>query len=160
MNILVGSLSRHKLATVRSVFEEYFDDAHVVGADIASGVPPTPCDEQTLIGARARARGAQTLGGAEWYVGLESGLVERYGNMFEEAWACLIGPAEREYLGYSSGLRLPDRVVERMREGLGHAETMNRFLQELGIDDVKDTWASYSGGIIGRGRSQPLGAAR
>lgn len=44
---------------------------------------------------------------------LESGLVERFGQIYEEAWACVISSEMNEYFGYSSGLKVPDSIIKK-----------------------------------------------
>ena len=62
-----------------------------------------------------RARECAQVGGeADYYVGIESGLVERYGPYFEEAWAVIIAGDGKEQIGYSSGLVLPQIVVDEL----------------------------------------------
>ncbi len=57
----------------------------VLGHDADSKMPEAPHDNETYEGALNRAQACYELGGADCYVGLESGLVERYGHFFEEA---------------------------------------------------------------------------
>lgn len=106
-----------------------------------------------MHGAINRALGARVEVQADWYLGLESGLVDRYGQLFEEAWACLIAPDGQRYLGYSSGLALPEQVRLAMEAGEPHPELMNRLLTAMGVSDSKDTWSAYTGGQIARTQS-------
>lgn len=154
MHIVVGSTSERKIAAVRRVVGEFFtraDDLTYAGTDVASGVPETPYDEQTYRGAKQRAVGAKRAAPrARLAVGLESGLVERYGHVYEEAWAVCIDAEGNEFAGYSSGLKVPDSVLAEMHaRGKTHAEVMT-ILEEQHGQLPNDTWGSYSGGIIPR----------
>ncbi|MBW4061716.1 DUF84 family protein [Candidatus Saccharibacteria bacterium] len=153
MKILVGSQSTLKIETVRKVVAALSSDAEIFGLAAESNVPTTPWDDQTHDGARNRAKFCrQTDATADLCVGLESGLVIRYGNAYEEAWACAIDTKGREYLGYSSGLRLPQSVVEAMNQtGRDHGEVMRILRQDRGRPgDAKDTWGDYTGGQLMR----------
>jgi non-canonical (house-cleaning) NTP pyrophosphatase len=114
----------------------------VTGVDVPSGVPDTPWDSETKQGATNRA---QTLAADVVYaIGLESGLVKRYGDIYEECWAC-VSHDGRLYYGYSSGLQLPKYVTEKMSAlQLEHGPAMRHIRMEKGIDNDKDTWGLYS----------------
>jgi hypothetical protein len=54
-----------------------------------------------------------------------------------------------EYLGYSSGLRVPDLILSHMRSsGRPHYEVMAALEAERQLPH--DTWSNYSGGILTR----------
>jgi non-canonical (house-cleaning) NTP pyrophosphatase len=168
MQILVGSTSQRKVLVAQTIFSRYFGQTVLpVSVRVDSGVSPTPHDQATLDGARNRAWGCcryvEGVGHPSlerhppedlFFVGLESGLVERYGLIFEEAWSCVVtrprGRAEyAEYVGYSSGLLVPEAVLSRMRaSGQPHYEVMEALEVELHLPD--DTWANYSGGMLTR----------
>lgn len=152
MKIVVGSKNQRKIYTVKKVFSEILKTRkfEVAGCDVSSGVPETPYGKEIFDGARNRARGClESEKGADYYIGLESGLVERYGDIYEEAWSCVIANEGKEFAGYSSGLKLPDYVKARMKEtDLEHCDVMTVIEKERGLEN--DTWATYSGGSIQR----------
>ena len=153
MKIIVGTKNQKKIAVVRSVFQELLVviDIEVEGHNADSKVPEAPHDKETFEGALNRALDCQSRGKADYYVGLESGLLERYGNYFEEAWAAVISADGARQLGYSSGLMLPAVVAERMRKGEKHNEIMAYYDKKLSApDDNRDTWSRYTGGAISR----------
>lgn len=153
MKILVGTRNQKKVAVVRSVFEQVIgqDEIEILTYDAPSGVPEAPHDKETFDGALNRAKYCESIGGADYYVGIESGLVERYGKYFEEAWAAIIPYAATPLLGYSSGLLLPDVVVKRMANGEMHNEIMADYDKIFNLpDDNRDTWSRYTGGNISR----------
>lgn len=124
------------------------ENIEVLGYSTSSGVPETPYGEQTYQGAKTRSRNCMDSGIADCYVGLESGLVERYGDLYEEAWAHLITKDGKEYTGYSSGLKVPDYITTRMKElDMEHCDVMTLIGEELG-NLPNDTWGTYSGGLI------------
>jgi non-canonical (house-cleaning) NTP pyrophosphatase len=153
MLIVVGSDSERKQRVCRETFARFFPGQvtpeSVLRCAAESGVPPTPHGEQTFAGARNRAWHSRRHGPADFYVGLESGLVERHGQLFEEAWACVLAADGREYAGYSSGLRVPDGVARRMREsGRAHHQVMEEIERELALPH--DTWSNYTEGVLVR----------
>jgi len=153
MKIIVGTKNAKKVETVRSIFQEIMrlHTVEVVAYGAASGVPEAPHDRETYDGALNRATECSRLQEADFYVGLESGLTERYGSMFEEAWAVAIAADGTKYVGYSSGLMLPPMVVARMQSGEKHNEIMRELDKQFNLpDDNRDTWSRYTGGNISR----------
>jgi inosine/xanthosine triphosphatase len=153
MKIIVGSVSSRKIEVIERVARQFCEDnIEISGYPAQSGVPNTPYDNQTFEGAKNRALDSKNCGGeADFYIGLESGLVNRYGHMFEEAWACVIDANRQEYYGYSSGLKVPQYVIDKMAElKMEHCDAMHILEQENNNLRDSDTWHSYSGGIIAR----------
>jgi inosine/xanthosine triphosphatase len=153
MKVIIGTKNQKKIDVVLSIFKGMFDseDITVMGYPALSKVPEAPHDRETYEGAFNRAQECSELGSADYYVGIESGLVERYGNMFEEAWAVVVSRDETKYIGYSSGLLLPSTVVERMNKGEKHNDIMAYFDKEFNLpDDNRDTWSRYTDGTISR----------
>lgn len=148
MNIHLGSTSQHKQNAVEIVLAELLEEKVFIQTyNIASGVSDTPWNEETFQGAKNRAAGIKSDGDGIC-IGLESGLVERFGGIYEESWACVIKNGE-EFYGYSSGLRLPDYVIKRMREdNVEHGPLMRLIRDELGRRNDKDTWGLYSNYIL------------
>lgn len=153
MKIIIGTKNQKKIDVVKSVFEEIFNlsDLEVVAHNADSLVPEAPHDQETYDGATNRATECVSIGAADYYVGIESGLVIRYGNFFEEAWAVVISKDGKKQIGYSSGLLLPAIVAKRMNNGEMHNNIMAEFDKLFDLpDDNRDTWSRYTGGYISR----------
>jgi non-canonical (house-cleaning) NTP pyrophosphatase len=144
MKCILGSTSQRKVEIVRKVLGELVrSDMDVKGFEVKSRVPETPWNEETVIGARNRAMFCRELGeDADYFLGLESGLVERYGHIYEEAWAVVFTPDGKEFSGYSSGLKVPDFILKKM-------EQHNLPHYQIFAEDINsDTWAQYSGELL------------
>lgn len=153
MRIVVGTKNHKKVHVVTEIFQNFFTNPNieVISHNADSKVPEAPHNQQTYEGALNRARECYRLGSADYYIGIESGLVERYGNYFEEAWAVIISADGLEQIGYSSGLPLPPVVVKRMSRGEKHNEIMAYYDKKFNLpDDNRDTWSRYTGGYISR----------
>ena len=147
-------MSKRKIEVAEKIIRHLFPDValRVEGYGAASGVPETPYDRETFNGARNRAHDAKVHipDAADYYIGLESGLVERYGHIYEEAWCAVLASDGREYFGYSSGLKVPDYVLQKMDKlQMKHNEVMTILEEEHG-KLPNDTWGSYSGGMLVR----------
>lgn len=142
----IGSLSKRKIEITQEVFAERFSKVHIEGADVKSLVSDSPMNSDVLLGARNRAQAVSNLVGAEFSVGIESGIVERFDALYEETW-CVIIRQHQVYQAYSSGLILPEIVSCRMLKQ-EHYRVMEELETELNLPH--DTWKNYSGGIIER----------
>jgi inosine/xanthosine triphosphatase len=153
MKIIVGTKNQKKIDVVVSVFKEVLgiDNLEIVAHNAESKVPEAPHGHETYDGALNRAMECYTIGSADYYIGIESGLVKRYGNLFEEAWAVIILKDGTNLVGYSSGLLLPLVVTNRMKNGEKHNDIMSDFDKIFNLpDDNRDTWSRYTGGNISR----------
>lgn len=154
MKAILGSASDRKIRVVeRTLSSLVSHKVDIAGFKADSKVPETPYDKQTYDGARNRAAHCKEAGEADFYIGLESGLIERYGNVYEEAWCAVIAKDGKEYYGYSSGLRLPDYVLGEMKRlNKEHCDVMT-ILEEKHGKLPNDTWGNYSAGMITRENS-------
>jgi len=149
MKIILGSASDRKIKITEKVIKQLFNqECKVIGYPANSNVPDTPYDRQTYEGSRNRALDSQKSGEADYYIGLESGLVERYDHIYEEAWSTIITKEGKEYYGYSSGLKVPDYILKKMDKlKMEHCDVMTLIEEEFNLTE-NDTWGTYSGGII------------
>lgn len=152
MKFIIGSNSERKIRIAGEVIREFFNiqgPVVIEGYEAMSGVPETPYDRQTFDGARNRAqRSKEHSPEADYCIGLESGLVERYGHIYEEAWSAVVSLDGKEFFGYSSGLKVPDYVLRKMDElHMEHCNVMTLLEKEHGTLP-NDTWGSYSGNVL------------
>lgn len=146
-------MNAEKAAVVQDVIQDIFSEVADMNCVAApSGVPEAPYNEQTHEGALNRAKFCQqsSTDPQALCVGVESGLAERGGRIFEETWVVIL-KGDKEYVGYSSGLLLPDYVTQHMKtHGVLHNVAMGAIDKELGIQKGTDTWSTYSGGLLKR----------
>ena len=122
--VAVGSTNPVKLAAVRAVLAALAPNATVEAVAVASTVRDQPWgDEETIRGARARARAACAALGAELGVGIEGGVVDGEDGLRTCAWAAVVSRDGAAATGGSLAMPLPPRVAEAIRAGaeLGHA---------------------------------------
>lgn len=152
MKCVVGTNNKSKITIVAKVLTEFNvqGDISVNGININSGVPDTPWGEEIKQGAYNRATVLANTHKGIHCIGIESGLVTRYGDTFEESWACVIVNTKVFY-GYSSGLLIPKYVLNRMKQDAQeHGPAMNTIRTELNQHDDRDTWGTYSAKLITR----------
>ncbi len=150
VRIAVGSTNPTKLAGVKAIAKKVFPKAEIFGVDADSGVSRQPFANETLGGAINRAMEARKKAGADFGVGLESGIFSFYGRHFDVQW-CAIYDGENITLGHSMGFEVPPKVVERLRKG---KEDMAQVFEEItgirGIGKRKGAIGYLSGGITER----------
>lgn len=160
MIIILGTTSAIKQQALEEILRQYQDvlpflkDYKVMLHEAESLVPITPYNNQTLQGARNRVKALfeKYVRVGDLFVGLESGLVEREGMLFEECWCAIYDKTGKEHVGYSSGLLLPIHITKEMEKGKTHPEALKDIAEEMGINH-KDTWAVYSQGKLSRTES-------
>lgn len=123
--VAVGSHNPVKVGAARAVIVRLHPSAEVTGVAVASGVPDQPWgDEETIAGARTRARAACAAGDAALGIGIEGGVVSHAdGRVRTCAWVAAVTRDGREGIGGSLSMILPRDVGELVRGGmeLGHA---------------------------------------
>ena len=157
--IAIGSNADYKRNAVEKVFGELMEGSfNIHTVDVESGVPQTPWDNDTFNGSRNRCDATALIyPDAKYVVGLESGLVLRYGCVYEETWCHIRNNLSVYGRGVSSGLRLPDYISNEMKTfNETHDVVMEKIRKRLRdkskskTHDTKDTWSTYSGGLISR----------
>lgn len=131
--VAVGSANPVKLAAARAVIAGAAKDAQVAAHPVPSGVADQPFgDEETIRGARERARAARLAADADLGIGLEGGVVDSPDGMRTCAWCVIVHRDGREGVGGSLAMPLPSAVAAMIREGeeLGHA--MDRLVAARG----------------------------
>ena len=160
MNIHLGTTSELKKVALDKALNYYVNinkienDWTITSFEVESGVSPTPIDEESYLGAFNRAmslynQNQNTKNMGDLFVGLESGLVDRYGKRFEECWCVIIDKHKNEYIGISSEYALPNTVKTQLNKGIKHVDILNNIGLTLNIPP-KNTWGIYSNNMINR----------
>lgn len=156
MKIAVGSKNEAKVGAVREILADYphLSSADIEGFDVSSEISPQPLSlEETLRGARNRAKNAREAGNADYGIGIESGLVEvpysKSGYM--DLTTCAIYDGSEYHLGVSSAWEFKDPEIFRII-GSGAGE-MTDVLVERGIFADQSARAGMGAiGVVTKGR--------
>lgn len=158
MRILVGTENKRKIEAVRTVIDDVFvgdNEYAITGFSAVSDVSETPLGEETKQGAINRAVSAEKHNtDYDLYIGIESGLINRFGDWYEEVWSAIIYDG-KIYTAYSSGVKLPESISTKLLPDVSnHRDIMNSFRVKynMGIDAALgvDTWGDYTGNKISR----------
>ena len=121
MKILVGSKNPSKIDGVRVAFERFFENVEAVGVDVDSEVPAQPVNGDTMLGAKNRVKNlkkyvAETGDTADYFVAVESGLMDMYGDPAIIN-ACYLESSEGvSSYGYSAGFPIPEGEFDTIKE--------------------------------------------
>ncbi|MCL2142643.1 MAG: inosine/xanthosine triphosphatase [Methanomassiliicoccaceae archaeon] len=121
-DIAVGSLNPVKVEAVRTVMERLFGSVRIIPVRAESGVPEQPFGDDTCKGAVNRAKAA--LGGHSMAVGIEAGVFEMYGHLYDVQHCAVIDKKGIITVGMSSGFRYPDKVADLVRGGMKVSDAM------------------------------------
>jgi inosine/xanthosine triphosphatase len=127
MNIIVASQNPVKMASTETGFQRIFPEQSFTmeGVSVPSGVSEQPMsNEETLRGARNRVLEAwRARPEADYWVGIEGGIIEENGQMETFAWIVVEGKDGRGE-ARTAGFYLPPAVARLVAEGheLGHAD--------------------------------------
>lgn len=152
---LINSKSYLKKIAVYEVISSYYSNQNFEIKQKLYDIkfPKTPTNNLTFLGAKRRAKILEKNIKDKnnlIFIGLESGLVKRFGFWFEECWCCIIFN-KNYYFSYSSGFILPKRIVFKMNQK-PHYKILKE-LERTNKIDSKDTWAHYSKNKISRKES-------
>jgi inosine/xanthosine triphosphatase len=155
--IAVGSGNPVKLGAVRAVMAPLAPGAEVASVLVPSGVPDQPRgDEETIRGARARARAAMEALDADLGVGIEGGIVEDARGMRTCAWAAVVGRDGRSAIGGSLAMPLPPAVARAVRAGLELGAAMDRASGQLDTKRGSGAVGILTGGLVDRQRAYEI----
>ncbi len=115
MRVVVGSVNPVKGLAVQEAFTKYFKKFEVIPIAVTSGVHPFPMSQQeTLEGSINRAKQAKRkIGDADFYVGIEGGLLLFNNHHYIQAIAAVIKGSEIS-VARSVAIEVSKRIVEQI----------------------------------------------
>ncbi len=154
VQVAVGSRNGVKLEAVREECSRLWKPAtELRGFEVGSGVPEQPRDDETLRGARLRARAAlDAWPGADYGIGVEAGLVRLPGDLgYLELQACAVVDRNgRETHGWGPGFHYPDWVTERALAGEMVSDILGPVAQDPRIGSTTGAIGYLSEGRLDR----------
>lgn len=150
-SVAVGSANPVKLAAARAVLAWAAPAATVQPITVPSGVPDQPFgDEETITGARNRARAARAALDTDLGLGLEGGVVDSPEGMRSCAWCVVVHRDGREGVGGSLAMPLPDAVAQMIRDGMELGHAMDALVAARGTKHGKGAVGILTAGRIDR----------
>jgi len=146
--IAVGSSNPVKVEAVRSVMEKVLGNVRIIPVKVKSDVPEQPFGIDTYKGAVNRAKAA--LGDNALAVGIEAGVFELYGHLYDVQHCAIIDKDGRITVGMSSGFRYPDKVEALVRNGKTVGEAMEAVYKNGDRGDIEGAVGVLSKGLLDR----------
>jgi inosine/xanthosine triphosphatase len=132
MKVLVGSQNPVKIQAVGEAFAQYFDNLEVIGLEVDSQVPPQPINDDTFTGAKNRVLALHDLNtqkelGAQFFVGIEGGIIRLYGRWF--AFGCMAIGDTHGRLGFGTSplFELPEWIAQELLAGKELGEVIDHL---------------------------------
>ncbi len=117
MKISVGTQNKGKLEAVKNALSYYekYSNSEIIGAEVKSGVSNQPKTiDETITGAKNRAKNAYHQKSADLGIGLESGIfsVNQTKSGYMDTTVCAIFDGKNFHLGLSSCFEYPKKMIE------------------------------------------------
>jgi inosine/xanthosine triphosphatase len=155
--VLVGSNNAVKVAAVEAAQRAVWPDITdwlVEGISVESGVSEQPLDElETITGARNRANRLREQAEAEFYVGIEGGLVHAAGWWMECGWVVLISKFGEEGIASSPRMMIPDKIYQFLQTGKTLNDACSTFLNVENAGDQMGYFGIMTNGAVDRQRA-------
>lgn len=136
MKILIGSKNKVKIDGAQEAFESYFNNVEIIGVPVESDVSRQPVNEEIFIGAENRVKNLKKYAKennleADFYVSVESGLIEMYGKPMILSGAIIESKDGRVSHGTCSGFPVPKRYIEEIK-GNDLSFVMDKLFNQIG----------------------------
>lgn len=132
MKIAVGSLNPVKIEATKLAFEKVWPSEvwTLTGYAVPSKVPDQPLsDEETITGAKNRARAALEKSQADYGVGIEGGLQHIGGQWFDCGWVAVVSRVRDVGIGSSARIITPPKMMEKILAGKELGEVIDDFFK-------------------------------
>ena len=151
IKVVVGTSNSLKVQAVKEAFSKAFNEkVEVEKRSVKSGVPAQPFGDDVFKGAINRAKACIEKGEADFYVGIEGGIIEKLGKVMTFAAVCIIDSKGRMSIGTSGHFPLPKEVVGLVRRGKELGEAMDVLVGKEGIKYKEGAIGIFSKGMIDR----------
>jgi inosine/xanthosine triphosphatase len=136
-SIAIGSLNPVKVQAVEDAFTLVFPEFKILskGIEVSSGVSNQPMsDEESIRGARKRAKDARDVCDADFGVGIEGGLQKTDGLWFDTGWIVVVDKKGNEGIGSTIKMEVPEMILQMIHDGKELGEVIDVV---FGTDNAK-----------------------
>lgn len=149
MKVAIGSKNKTKVGAVKKVLIEL--DPLFLAVDVPSGVSPQPfSDEETLMGAKNRAKAAMVEANGDIGIGLEGGVMETKQGLLLCNWGALKIREGKEFIASGARIPLPIEVSERLKQGYELAVVMDAYTYKHDVRSKEGAIGIFTNGLIQR----------
>ena len=149
MRIAVGSTNPVKIQAVRQIATRVWPDANIHQVNVASDISSMPLSaEETLLGARNRARAALSLSASDLGIGLEGGVNQETAGLMLMGWVVVLDKYGREGIGGTARLPLPPFIASRILAGEELGQVMDDILRETNVKQKGGAVGALTAGLV------------
>ena len=136
---------------MQSICLQLINDPDFISFDVPSNVSEQPFgDEETLQGAKNRARQACNEAQVNMAFGLEGGVKDLDGQLFICNWGVLQTKEGKQYIAGGAQLPLPQEVALAIRNGEELGPVMERYTEQVGIRHNEGAVGVFTSNIVNR----------
>lgn len=147
MKVAVGSTNKTKVHAVEVVLQE----AEVIALSVPSHVSAQPfSDEETLQGAKNRARLAMKEGDADIGIGLEGGVLKTEEGLLLCNWGALMTKEGKEFIAGGARIPLPNEFLKPLENGKELSEIMNEYMKRHDIGSSEGAMGIFTNNYVTR----------
>lgn len=146
MKIAIGSKNKTKILACERVFPE----AEIIAMRAPSDVSEQPfSDEETLQGAKNRAKWCLEQEGISFGIGLEGGVMQMKDTLYLCNWGAL---ATKDKIFVASGAKipLPQEVAKRLEAGIELGDVMDDYAKRKNVRQNEGAIGIFTNGYISR----------
>jgi inosine/xanthosine triphosphatase len=154
--VAVGSANPAKVEAVRAAFAALWPEQRwdIRAVSVASGVAVQPMsDEESITGARNRARAALEACDAAFGVGLEGGLQQVGEWWFDSGWIVVRDREGREGIGSTAKIIVPRHMLELIQQGMELGDAVDVLFQQQNSKQAQGHFGLMTAGTITRARA-------
>jgi inosine/xanthosine triphosphatase len=162
MNVVVGSANRGKLAACRRAFGLAFGQVEVRSIAVPSGVAASPQGDECFVGAKNRAEAAREearrlLLDADYFVGIEGGMVKLHGRWFGFSVTCILHTNQPISYGTSPLFELPEAFSKRVLEGMELGVVLTHVTGDATFAERRGAVGLLTRGLLTREKAHEYG---
>ena len=144
MEVVIGSNNKPKRNAVENSFKAAFPTEEITIETIStnSGVSAHPTSgEESIKGALTRmAQAKELIADADYYVGIEGGLLRSSGRAWEIGWIAINDSSGKIATGLSAGIELRGKILDAITDGIELNEVLEN---DFGIQFAGDSNGFY-----------------
>ena len=133
VKVAAATTNPQKIKAIREAFGKYFTNVEIYSAEVESGVPSQPINEDVFKGASNRIKAIKMVYGkeADFFTACEGGMICLYGNWFNHQVIIVEDSDGKKGIALSQGIQVPDKYVNEVIR-TSFANVMDRIFNGRG----------------------------
>lgn len=155
MKVLIATKNKAKIEGARRAFEKIFKQVEIEGVSVSSDVSEQPINQETLQGAKNRVENLKRfaldndISDIEFFVSIESGLVDVYGNWMIVNFAVVENKSGLISVSTSPAFPVPERLIGKIKN-VGLGDVMDEIFGEKDLHVKGGGIQLLTGGVVSR----------